>query len=244
MLSQWLPRQRWFPGRGITISDLSIVSDVPLLSGDPQLHHLIIEVVLATGPARFQVLVGTRTQPGAAAGDSVIGTLPGLVVYDALHDPELAAQLVRGIAQKRAAGPLRFVSEAGAPLADLSHGKLLTGEQSNTSLVFGNTAILKVLRRLFSGANPDLEVADALARLGSDRVAAPFGWIETNLGGEPVLLAVLSEFLAKASDGWKLATHMLGRLYARQGAYGQEYLTAPVPAAAAAATAGPAPGGT
>ena len=209
MLSQWLPRQRWFPGRGIAISDLSIVSDVPLLSGDPQLHHLIIEVVLATGPARFQVLVGTRTQPGAAVGDSLIGTLPGLVVYDALHDPELAAQLVRGIAQKRAAGPLRFVSEAGAPLADLSHGKLLTGEQSNTSLVFGNTAILKVLRRLFPGANPDLEVADALARLGSDRVAAPYGWIETEIGGEPVLLAVLSEYLAGAQDGWTLATEGL-----------------------------------
>jgi maltokinase len=87
-----------------------------------------------------------------------------------------------------------------------------------------------VLRRLFPGANPDLEVADALARLGSDRVAAPFGWIETEIGGEPVLLGVLSEFLAHASDGWKLATQTLGRLYARQGAYGQEYLTAPVAA--------------
>ena len=91
-----------------------------------------------------------------------------------------------------------------------------------------------MLRRLFPGANPDLEVADALARLGSDRVAAPFGWIETQIGGEPVLLGVLSEFLAHASDGWKLATQTLGRLYARQGAYGQEYLTAPVPADGAA----------
>ncbi len=45
-----------------------------------------------------------------------------------------------------------------------------------------------MLRRLFPGANPDLEVADALARLGSDRVAAPYGWMETRQHGEPVLL--------------------------------------------------------
>ena len=84
-------------------------------------------------------------------------------------------------------------------------GRVLGAEQSNTSLVFGDQAILKVLRRLFPGANPDLEVADALARLGSPRVAAPYGWIETDLDGEPVLLGVLSRFLAGASDGWTLA---------------------------------------
>jgi maltokinase len=246
MLAQWLPRQRWFPGRGTSVSDLAIISDVTLLDGDPQLRHLIIETRLASGPARFQVLLGARgelpaalaraaaTGDGAGAPAAVLGTLPGLAVYDALHDPELAATLLRGIAGQQQAGPLRFVREPAAPLGDWRTGRVLTAEQSNTSLVFGEAAILKVLRRLFPGANPDLEVADALARLGSARVAAPFGWIETRIDGEPVLLAVLSEFLAGARDGWTMATQSLGRLYARQGAYGQEYLTAPVAAPSAA----------
>ena len=236
MLAEWLPRQRWFPGRGSAASELAIVSDVPLLAGDPQLRHLVIEVEQAGGPARFQVLVGSSSEPPTAignpvSGDPVIGTLPGLVVYDALHDPELAAVLLRWIAEQRLAGPLRFVREPTAPTADVpAEGRLLGAEQSNTSLVFGDAAILKVLRRLFPGANPDLEVADALARLGSDRVAAPFGWIETELDGEPVLLAVLSEFLAGAREGWSLALESLSRLYARLGSYGHEYLTTPMPA--------------
>ena len=109
---------------------------------------------------------------------------------------------------------LRFVREPAAPsLTSEEPGEPGTGlvsrvlgaEQSNTSLVFGDRAILKVLRRLFPGANPDLEVADALARRGSARVAAPYGWIETDLDSEPVLLGVLSKFLAGASDGWTLA---------------------------------------
>jgi maltokinase len=249
MLAQWLPGQRWFPGRASAVGELAIVSDVELLGGDPQLRHLVIEVTLSSGPARFQVLLGSASRLPAALrdlgqartgpGNPVIGTRPGLVVYDALHDPDLAAVLLRSIAEQRTAGPLRFVREPSATLEGLPAGsRPLTAEQSNTSLVFGETAILKVLRRLFPGANPDLEVAAALARLGSDRVAAPFGWIEANLDGELVLLAVLSEFLAGAHDGWSLATQTLGRLYARQGAYGQEYLTAPLAAAGPDDTSG------
>jgi maltokinase len=231
MLASWLPRQRWFPGGGSSAGELEIVSDEILLDGDPQLRHLIVEAGQVGMQARFQVLLGCRSQlPPTVTSGAVIGQLPGLTCYDALHDPELAMVLLRGIATGRTAGPLRFVREPTAPLHDWQSSRLLTAEQSNTSLVFGEAAILKVLRRLFPGANPDLEVADALARLGSDRVAAPFGWIETEIGGEPLLLGVLSEFLAHASDGWKLATQTLGRLYARQGAYGQEYLTAPVAA--------------
>ena len=73
-------------------------------------------------------------------------------------------------------------------------------------------------------------MAGALARIGSKRIAPPFGRIATELAGEPVLLAVLSKYLAHASDGWSLAAASLRRLYARTGAYEQEYLTAPLPA--------------
>jgi maltokinase len=213
MLARWLPRQRWFPGGGAAIGELSVISDVTLVAGDPQLRHLVIEAGLARGPARFQVLLGCRRELPEAAGQAVIGTVRGLAVYDALHDPELAAVLVAGIAGQRQEGALRFVREEACP-AELGPSRLLTAEQSNTSLVFGETAILKVLRRLFPGANPDLEVADALARLGSVRVAAPFGWIETQIDGEPVLLAVLSQYLANARDGWTMAGESLGQLYA------------------------------
>jgi maltokinase len=237
LLSSWLPRQRWFPGRGALAGGIEIISDVTLLDADPQLRHLIVEAGQPGGPARFQVLLGCRSQlPATVTTDAVLGQLPGMVCYDALHDPDLAAVLLRGIAEQRSDGPLRFVREAAGPragtvdLRELGDSRLLGAEQSNTSLVFGEAAILKVLRRLFPGANPDLEVADALSRLGSARVAAPFGWIETRIDDEPVLLAVLSEFLAHASDGWTLATQSLGQLYARQAAYGQEYLTGPLTA--------------
>jgi maltokinase len=237
MLAVWLPTQRWFPGRGSTVSELHLVSDVTLRSGDPALRHLIVQTRVHGVTARFQVLVGRRLRPPAALGAAVIGSRNGITWYDALHDPDLAEELTCRITGQRTVGRLRFVREPAAPSPSgrWPDGRVLTAEQSNTSLVFGDLAILKVLRRLFPGANPDLEVAHALARRGSAQVAAPYGWIETDLDGEPVLLAVLSEFLADASDGWSLALASLSRIYARPGSYGREYLTAPPPGTGAEA---------
>jgi Uncharacterized protein, probably involved in trehalose biosynthesis len=93
---------------------------------------------------------------------------------------------------------------------------VLTGEQSNTSLVFGESAIFKVFRRVTPGPNPDLEVASALAQLGSSHIAEPFGWVETRIDGATTVLAILSRYLRAASDGWSLAATSVRDLYATE----------------------------
>ena len=54
-------------------------------------------------------------------------------------------------------------------------------EQSNTSLVYGDTVILKVFRKVSPGLNPDIEVHAALAAAGSTHIAPPLGWLEGTL---------------------------------------------------------------
>jgi maltokinase len=214
-LGTWLPAQRWYPG-GNTAAGLAIIADTPLASGDPELRHLVVSVPGNGGVVNYQVLAGARGQVPDELKHAVIGPDGrGKVAYDALHDPELTRVLLRGISAGRVAGPLRFVVEPGAPIDGSADSYVLSAEQSNTSLVFGESAILKVFRRVFPGQNPDLEVAHALARLGSEHVARPFGWIEASLNGdEPALLAILSEYLRGACDGWSLAETSLRDLYA------------------------------
>ena len=236
LLATWLPKQRWYAGKGSPLGSLAITAQAVLVTGEPELHHLIVTVqrpgIADNGElsARYQVLVGLRREMPAGLRHAVIGELPGgLTAYDALHDPELSSCLLAGIAAGRTEGGLVFAREPGAALGSWPGARVISAEQSNTSVVFGEAAILKVLRRLFPGANPDLEVAGALARLGSVHVAPPYGWIATEVDGEPVLLAVLSQFLTRASDGWSLAAASIGRLSALHGDYGREYLMAPVP---------------
>jgi len=178
LLMRWLPEQRWYAGHDAPVSRLAITTDITLADGDPQLRHLIVTAGQAGAPdARYQVLVGLRRRLPDELAHAVIGEAGGLVAYDALHDPELAGCLLHGIAEQRQAGAVRFRREPGVPFGSWPGSRVIAAEQSNTSVVFGEAAILKVLRRLFPGANPDLEVAGALARLGSVHVAPPYGWI-------------------------------------------------------------------
>jgi len=240
LLAAWLPAQRWYSGKDGPLAGLTITTDATLVPGELggtggqvlELRHLILSVHQDGHEARYQLLVGLRAEVPETLRHAVIGRLPdGRTAYDALHDPELSRYLLTGIAEQRQAGGLVFAREPGVSFGAWPGERVIAAEQSNTSVVYGDAVILKVLRRLFPGANPDLEVAGALARLGSVHVAPPYGWIQTALDGEPVLLGVLSRFLARASDGWSLAAASIGRLSALHGDYGREYLMAPVPRA-------------
>ena len=117
------------------------------------------------------------------------------------------------------AGPVRFAREPDVAIDTDLDSLVLTGEQSNTSLMFGEISILKVFRRPSPGPNPDLEVPRALARLGSQHVAEPLGWIETRMDGAPTVLGILSRYLRAASDGWSLAAASVRDLYAGEGTH-------------------------
>ena len=220
LLPAWLPAQRWFAGGASELASVDVTSEVTLADGDPGLVHLMVDVVVGNERVGYQVPVGISSSLPDALTSARIGTLPdGRVAYDAMADSELTAVLIRGIAAGRHAGPLRFGTEPGAVVDADASPRALPPLASNTSVVFGDKAILKVLRRPFAGPHPDLEVPAALARNGSKLVAAPLGWIELAGCGQsqPVqatesessVLAILSVFFPGSADGWSLATASL-----------------------------------
>jgi maltokinase len=217
-LARWLGNQRWFAGKGQGLRDLAIVADTELVSGDPELRHLIVAVSHGTTVDCYQVLVGLRRRLPARLKHARIGPSgDGRQAYDALHDADLTRPLLAGIAADAEIGSLRMRTIPGASF-DVDRDSLVLGsEQSNTSLVYGEESILKVFRRVSPGPNPDLEVTIALARLGSPQVAEPLGWIETRLEGVPTTLAILSRYLRLATDGWTLAATSVRDLYAAVG---------------------------
>jgi maltokinase len=221
-LATWLPAQRWYSGAGATVRDLAITADTTLAAGDPELRHLIVTTSRGGESARYQILVGIRSHVPDPLRHAVMGPDGyGGTAYEALHDPVLTKVLLQGMAQQLTVGPISFAREPGAVIDTSLDSLMLTGEQSNSSLIFGESAILKVLRRLFPGPNPDLEITRALARRGSPHVAEPFGWIETRGDDGLILLGILSRYLPAASDGWSLAATSLRDLYSGDGVRAQ-----------------------
>jgi maltokinase len=80
---------------------------------------------------------------------------------------------------------------------------------SNTSVVFDERLIMKMFRRLAEGPNPDVEVTEALARVGFEHISAP---VATWRRGE-IDLAVVRVFLEGGTEGWQLALTSLRDVY-------------------------------
>ncbi len=225
VLATWLVKQRWFAGKGRTVHDLAVVADTEIIPGDPGLRHLMVTVSHGATSDCYQLFIGLRVRLPARLRHARIGSFDGMQVYDGLHDSDLTRSLLDAILSDRTVGGLRFCRIPGLelPFAGEPGGEagldslVLTGEQSNTSLVFGESAIFKVFRRVAPGPNPDLEVAAALAELGSTHVAEPYGWIETRIDGATTVLAILSHYLRAAADGWSLAATSVRDLYAASG---------------------------
>ena len=155
LLAGWLPAQRWFAGSGSNVRQVKVTSDVLLADGDPALRHLVADVRVGDETVRYQVLLGMRAELPPFLNQAEIGPLPdGRIAYDGARDPALAAVLLRGIAENRAEGPLRFVREPGAVINADAPARTLPALASNTSIVFGEHAILKVIRRPFAGHHP------------------------------------------------------------------------------------------
>ncbi len=215
-LATWLVKQRWFAGKGRTVHDLAVVADTEIIPGDPGLRHLMVTVSHGTTSDCYQLFIGYRARLPARLRHARIGAVGGLQIYDGLHDTALTRALLDAIVDDRSVGTLRFRRMPGAEIEAGLDSLVLTGEQSNTSLVFGESAIFKVFRRVNPGPNPDLEVASALAELGSSHIAEPFGWVETRIDGASTVLAILSRYLRAASDGWALAATSVRDLYASE----------------------------
>ncbi|MHC3475571.1 maltokinase N-terminal cap-like domain-containing protein [Streptomyces sp. 7R007] len=223
LLREWLPRQRWFAGKGRPVTGFSLVAATELLPADSRLglYHLLVR---AHQPSTlgaeshpgdcYQLLIGVREALPPRLAPALIGhveqgPLAGQTVYEALYDPRPAEVLLEAFRSQAHIGGLRFKrrEEIRADLVP----RVVTAEQSNSSIIYGDTFILKLLRRVVPGVNPDLELPLALAREGCPRVPAPTAWIRADLAGEAYTLGVLQPFLQGAADGWELALRELAK---------------------------------
>jgi maltose alpha-D-glucosyltransferase/alpha-amylase len=77
-------------------------------------------------------------------------------------------------------------------------------EQSNTSIIFGDALILKTLRRLAAGTNPEIEIPRFLGEYTTFRRVPPLvGWADYHApDGTTAPVGVLQQFVPNDGDGW------------------------------------------
>ncbi|GAA4693894.1 maltokinase N-terminal cap-like domain-containing protein [Nocardioides nanhaiensis] len=235
---------RWFGGkgretRGATVRRLGAVDTGP--DGPP----VVVEVVEVTyadgGTEHYQVPLALYTDAETRLDHAFVGWWEdpehGWVHgYDAVHDRAAMAGWLRGFVAAREGGPgtggsgevggLRFERLPGHELDPETTASVFSGEQSNSSVFFGEDAILKLFRKVTPGPNPDIEIHRALTAAGSEHVAALYGWVEAQApgsdDGDVLQLGMLQQFLRTASDGFELALASVRNLFAEADLHAHE----------------------
>ncbi|NNM46258.1 maltokinase N-terminal cap-like domain-containing protein [Knoellia koreensis] len=237
LVEAWLGRQRWYAAKG----SVPRVRRVWSWRLDDPAGHVGIETMLVLDeseavPVLYQVPLTYRGAPLEGGDSALVGITEHSVlgrrwVYDAPHDPVYAAQLL-ALVLGRVGAVSGSESDKGEPAVvagphaswhgdvTLRGSRVLSGEQSNTSIIFdcvdstgeSKPLICKVFRMLQPGENPDITLQGALSEAGSTRVPGMVGtvaatWPSPFVEGDTAQghLAFAQEFFPGTEDAWRVA---------------------------------------
>lgn len=189
---------RWFGSQpaellGTSLTDWWVRPQGP---GEVGLRSGFLDVALGNEPARFHIPLGYV--PVGSSEAPVLGreTIEGLEfdIVDALDDHRCRMAVLGGLAAQQAG--FELIRPLPGPITT---SRRFGGEQSNTTVMYGDLLMVKVFRRVWPGPNPDIECHRALA--DGDAVATLYGrW---HHDGQDLALAV--ELLPSPVDGYQAA---------------------------------------
>ncbi|MCL7488234.1 MAG: maltose alpha-D-glucosyltransferase [Desulfobulbaceae bacterium] len=234
ILPSFLAGQRWFRGKAKDFSSCRMVDWCKL---GASFYITFLQVRYETGEEEVYVMPLKIVQgpPAQLLAEEIPGSIVAGVknrrgegiLYDALMDRASCDILFTAISDGRRYrtsenGTIRAMPTdayedligAGNPCAEV---RKLGVEQSNTSIIIGESFVLKLYRKLEEGANPDVEMSLFLTEksrfTGIARVAGTLHY--TGPAGGMATIGMLQEFIPNRGDGWSYTLFALKNYFAK-----------------------------
>ncbi len=252
-IGRFMCQQRWFGGRGRAVARFQLLDALPLAGDGSGCYLGIVEVTYAKEPAdRYTLPLALATglyseslasrHPEVVVGEvlSNAGEHQGLL-HDAVYDREFVGAILRLQAENRRiewgayclsaqviATELRTLLDAMPPEPKT---RAMGVQQSNSSVRIDDhdQYVLKLIRRLEEGENPELELGRYLTKtVGFPHTAPTLSAVtlRTDRRQDPATVAILQRFVANEGDGWFYVLRHVDRFY-------RAALTEPAPPPAA-----------
>ncbi|MCB5204959.1 maltose alpha-D-glucosyltransferase [Neorhizobium sp. T786] len=225
ILPAYLEKRRWFGSKGEVLKSAHLVAATPLpFAGNMLLGELEAELEghtetyllpLAaawdeTGPtALAQQLALARIRHGRRVG----------FLTDGFAMEAMARAIIRGLCERSTisgrAGTLEFVGTDQLDcmgMTDDLHVHWLSAEQSNSSLIVGDMAMIKLIRHIFPGVHPEVEMTRHLTKAGYANTPPLLGEVvRTAPDGSRYTLIIIQGAIRNQGDAWSWMLNSLRR---------------------------------
>ncbi|MCO5214699.1 MAG: hypothetical protein M9950_00835 [Thermomicrobiales bacterium] len=198
----WLVSRRWFGDKARSIVAIDVETADLVRCGDTAVILVVIRCEFEWGrPSRYFVPL--------LAGDNP------LPERDATTNADFLEWLVTGFEHEREVSDRwrwRVIGDAfpATEGVDYTRAKAISGEQSNTTVVYDNAFIGKIFRKISAGANPDLEIGEHFMHVRAfEHVPALYGVIELTQGDDRIDVLAVQEYVPNVGDGWSWLLRML-----------------------------------
>jgi maltose alpha-D-glucosyltransferase/alpha-amylase len=230
-LIPFLERQRWFGGKARPLAGAVFADWVTLRRGAHPAFLAIVEARYRDGSReRYALPLSMSSGAEAAAIErdhpgAVLAQISGArkgVLYDGLYDDGTCLLLLGAMQERREAamrgGTLRArnigLTPEHAPAGELAPLARTAPDQSNTTVFFGTRLVMKLLRRLEPGINPDVEIGEYLTERRFPRAPTLVGAVEyTPPQGEASSVLMVQEFVWNQGNGWQVTIAELARYF-------------------------------
>jgi maltose alpha-D-glucosyltransferase/alpha-amylase len=225
-LPPYLQRRRWFAGKNRKIKGIKLVNTerIPVRPIDILLTE--VEVSFVDGTERYQLPLGiswdsetSSALPQQLALARIRLTRRMGYLTDAFALDSLPLGLIRALrnatVMKINNGELHCTPTARLANILLPENPAihrLSSEQSNSSIIVADKIIIKLIRRVMAGTNPEVEMVRYLTEHGYANTPPLLGEISRvseEAGSYSMVIA--QEFIANQGDGWQYTLNYLDR---------------------------------
>ncbi len=225
-LPPYLMRRRWFASKDQKMKSARLVRTDKIPGQALDIILAEVEVELAGKTERYQLPLGICWDDGnvpALAQQLALaqvrrtrrmGYLTDAFAIDALPLGLIRAMRAR-VVRNMAEGDVRCTATSHLDAIELPKNpeiRRLSAEQSNSSLIVGDLVVIKLIRRVMPGINPEVEMVRYLTEHGYANTPPLLGEItRTAADGSSHTMIVAQRFVHNQGDAWQWTLNYLNR---------------------------------
>jgi trehalose synthase-fused probable maltokinase len=220
ILENYIINKRWYGGKSSTLKYIEIVEHFKMTSKKNTYYGVLLEVNF--NEAFFQnyfmpiaFMTNDELDTHTIIAPATFGGIDGFLV-DALHQDDFRKLLFDNILTSTESKKDKLIFHKGSKLTDTSYksSKFMGVEQSNTSIIYNDTSVLKIFRRIYVSTNPDYEISRFLTeRMDFQNSPAYTGSISLSLPEGNITLGLMQELVPNHGDAWKFMLEQLDGVF-------------------------------